>query len=81
MAAGSGAPPAIPRAPAWASVFDDPSEMVDLAWAAAHRCGDELNTVARVSIFAGQNSPQNEHYIQGFLHQIVDGKYSNTFLD
>jgi hypothetical protein len=57
MAAGFGVPPAKPRAPAWASVFDDPSRMVDLAWAVAHRRGGELNTVARVSIFAGQNSP------------------------
>jgi hypothetical protein len=34
MAAGSGAPPAKPRAPAWASVFGDPFGMVDLARAA-----------------------------------------------
>jgi hypothetical protein len=27
----------------------------DLAWAAAHWCDGELNTVARVSIFVGQN--------------------------
>jgi hypothetical protein len=33
MAAGSRAPPAKPRAPS-ASFFDDPSGMVDLAWAA-----------------------------------------------
>jgi hypothetical protein len=57
MAVGSGAPPAKPRAPAWASVFGDPFRTVDLARATGHRCGDELNTVARVSIFAGQNSP------------------------
>jgi hypothetical protein len=57
MAAGSRAPPAKPRAPAWASVFSDPSGTIDLARAAAHRCGGELNTAARVSIFAGQNSP------------------------
>jgi hypothetical protein len=57
MAAGSGAPPAKPRAPAWASVFDDPCRMVDLAWEVAHQRGGELNTEARVSIFAGQNSP------------------------
>jgi hypothetical protein len=56
MAAGSGAPPAKPRAPAWASVFGDPSGMVDLARAAVHRRSGELNMVARVSIFAGQNS-------------------------
>jgi hypothetical protein len=57
MAAGSRAPPAKPRAPALVSVFGDPSGMVDLARAAAHRCGGELNTAARVSIFVGQNSP------------------------
>jgi hypothetical protein len=57
MAAGSGAPPAKPRAPAWASVFGDPSRMVDLARAMAHRRSSELNMAARVSIFAGQNSP------------------------
>jgi hypothetical protein len=57
MEAGSGAPPAKPRTPAWASVFSDPSEMVDLARAVAHRRGSELNTVAWVSIFAGQNTP------------------------
>jgi hypothetical protein len=57
MAVGSGAPLAKPRAPALASVFGDPFGMVDLERAAAHRRGGELNTVARVSIFAGQNSP------------------------
>jgi hypothetical protein len=57
MAVGSRAPPAKPRAPAWASVFGVPSGMINLAWVAAHRCGSELNTVTRVSIFAGQNSP------------------------
>jgi hypothetical protein len=62
MAAGSGAPPAKPRAPS-ASIFDDPSGMVDLAWAAAHRRGGELNMAAWVSIFAGQNSPYNGYYI------------------
>jgi hypothetical protein len=51
------APPANSRAPALASVFSDPSRTVDLARAAAHRRGGELNTAARVSIFAGQNSP------------------------
>jgi hypothetical protein len=56
MAAGSRAPPTKPRAPAWASVFGDPSRTVDLARAAAHRCGGELNTAGRVSIFVGQNS-------------------------
>jgi hypothetical protein len=29
------APPAKPRAPAWASIFDDPFGMVDSTWAAA----------------------------------------------
>jgi hypothetical protein len=57
MVAGSRAPPAKPRALAWASVFSGPSGMVDLARAAAHRRGGELNMAARVSIFAGQNSP------------------------
>jgi hypothetical protein len=57
MAAGSGAPPAKPRAPAWASVFGDPFGTVDLARAVAHRRGAELNTAARVLIFACQNSP------------------------
>jgi hypothetical protein len=40
-----------------ASVFIDPSWAVDLTRATAHRRGGELNMVARVSIFAGQNSP------------------------
>jgi hypothetical protein len=57
MAAGSEAPPSKPRAPVGASIFDDPFRTVDLARAVAHRHGGELNTVARVSIFAGQNSP------------------------
>jgi hypothetical protein len=56
MAAGSRAPPAKSRAPAWALVFSDPSGMVDLAWAVTHQCGSELNMAARVSIFVGQNS-------------------------
>jgi hypothetical protein len=56
MAAGSGAPPAKPRVPAWVSVFGDPFGTVDLARAVAHWCGGELNMAARVSIFAGQNS-------------------------
>jgi hypothetical protein len=57
MAAGSEAPPTKPRAPAWASVFGDPSGMVDLARAVAHRRGCELNTAVRVSIFVGKNLP------------------------
>jgi hypothetical protein len=57
MAAGSGAPLAKPRAPAWAVVFGETPGVVDLAWAVAHRRGGELNTAARVSIFASQNSP------------------------
>jgi hypothetical protein len=55
MVVGSKAAPAKLRALVWASVFGDPSGTVDLAWAVAHRRGGELNTVARVSIFAGQN--------------------------
>jgi hypothetical protein len=55
MAAGFGPPPAKLRAPVWASVLGDPSEMVDLARSVAHRRSGELNTVARVSILAGQN--------------------------
>jgi hypothetical protein len=57
MAAGSGAPPAKPRAPAWVSFFGDRYGTVYLARAVAHWRGGELNTAARVSIFAGQNSP------------------------
>jgi hypothetical protein len=57
MAAGSGAPPAKPRALAWASIFGDPSGTVDLARAAAHQRNVELNMSARLSIFADQNSP------------------------
>jgi hypothetical protein len=37
MVVGSGAAPARPRAPTWATVFGDPFGMVDLARAAAHR--------------------------------------------
>jgi hypothetical protein len=55
MFAGSGAPLAKPRAPVWASVFGDPFRAIDLSQAVAHRRGGELNTAARVSIFAGQN--------------------------
>jgi hypothetical protein len=57
MAVGSRPPPAKPRVPVWASVFSDPSGMVDLARVVANRRDGELNTAARVSIFAGQNSP------------------------
>jgi hypothetical protein len=57
MAAGSGAPPAKPWAPAWESVFGDPSRTVDLARAVAHRRSGKLNMMTRVSFFAGQNSP------------------------
>jgi hypothetical protein len=56
MVAGSGPPLAKPRAPVWASVFGDPSGMVDLARAVTHRRGGKLNTAARVLIFTGQNS-------------------------
>jgi hypothetical protein len=57
MAAGSRAPSAKPRAPAWASFFRDPSETVDLARVVAHWCGSELNMAPKVSIFTGQNLP------------------------
>jgi hypothetical protein len=57
MAAVSRAPLAKPRALSSASVFIDPSFVVDLTRVMAHRRGGELNMVARVSIFAGQNSP------------------------
>jgi hypothetical protein len=57
MAAGSGAPPAKPGVPTWASVFGDPSGMVDFARAVTHWHDGGLNMVARVSIFVGQNSP------------------------
>jgi hypothetical protein len=56
MAVGSGAPPAKPRAPAWVSIFGDASRMVHLAQAVAHWRDGALNTAARVSFFAGQNS-------------------------
>jgi hypothetical protein len=56
MAACCGAPPAKPRALAWALVFGDPFRTVVLARAVAHQRDGELNTVARVSIFACQNS-------------------------
>jgi hypothetical protein len=36
--------------------------------------------VARVSMIVDPNSPWNEHYIEGFLHRIIDDKDSNTFL-
>jgi hypothetical protein len=63
MEEGSEAHPAKPRATVWASVFGDPFGTVDLARTVAHRCGGELNTVTRVSIFEGQNSSGNMHYI------------------
>jgi hypothetical protein len=73
MAAGSEAPPAKPRAPAWASAFGDPSGMIDLAWAAAHRwLGFES---LRVKICRRTGT-----IYRAFLHRIVDGKDSNTFL-
>jgi hypothetical protein len=52
-----GAPPVKMKAPKGAAVFGDPSGMVDSAQAAAHRCGGELHTVARVLTIADQNSP------------------------
>jgi hypothetical protein len=39
------------------AVFGDPSGTVDATWVVAHRRGGELHTMARVSIFADQNSP------------------------
>jgi hypothetical protein len=57
MVAGSRAPSSKPRAPAWAAVFGETPGVVDLARAVAHWRSSELNTMARVSIFAGQNSP------------------------
>jgi hypothetical protein len=51
-----GAPPVKMKAPKRAAVFGDPSEMVDSAWAVAHRCGGELHTTVRVSTIADQNS-------------------------
>jgi hypothetical protein len=42
MVAGFEAPPAKPRAPAWASVFGDPSGIDDLARAVAHQRSGEL---------------------------------------
>jgi hypothetical protein len=57
MAAGSGAPPAKSRAPAWVSASGETPGVVDLARTAAHRCGSELHTMARVSTIADQNSP------------------------
>jgi hypothetical protein len=56
VAAGSGANPAKPRAPARAVVFGETPRVVDLARAVAHQCGSKLNTAARVSVFVGQNS-------------------------
>jgi hypothetical protein len=55
--ASSGAPPMKMKAPKGVAVFGDPSGMVDLARAAAPRCGGELHKVARVSTIADQNSP------------------------
>jgi hypothetical protein len=52
-----GAPPVKMKAPKGAAVFNDPSGMVDSARAVTHRCGGELNTVARVLTVADQNSP------------------------
>jgi hypothetical protein len=57
MAAGSRAPPAKLRPLVWAAVFGDPSGTVDSARAAAHQCGGELHTTARVLTIVDQNSP------------------------
>jgi hypothetical protein len=56
MAVGFGAPLAKLRAPAWASVFGDPSRKIDSARVVAHRRGGELHTAARVLTIADQNS-------------------------
>jgi hypothetical protein len=56
------------KAPKGAAVFSDPSEVVDLAGVAAHWCGSELHTAARVSTIANQNLLLNEPYIQSLLH-------------
>jgi hypothetical protein len=57
MPASSGAPPVKMKAPKGAAVFGDPSRTVNSAQAMAHRRGGELDTVARVSTIADQNSP------------------------
>jgi hypothetical protein len=54
--ASSGAPLVKMKAQKGAAVFGDPSGMVDSARVAAHRCGGELHTVARVSTIVDQNS-------------------------
>jgi hypothetical protein len=53
--ASSSAPPVKMKAPKGVAVFSDPSRMVDLARAAAHRHGGELHTAARVSTIGDQN--------------------------
>jgi hypothetical protein len=50
-------PPVKMKAPKGAAIFGDPSWIVDSTREVAHRRGGELNMAARVSIFAGQNSP------------------------
>jgi hypothetical protein len=57
MTAGSGAPPAKPRAPTWASTSGETPGVVDLAWAVAHQRDGELHTAAGVLTIADQNSP------------------------
>jgi hypothetical protein len=54
--ASSGAPLVKMKAPKGVVVFDDPSGMVDLARAVAHRRNGELHTAARVLTTADQNS-------------------------
>jgi hypothetical protein len=63
MSASSGAPLVKMKAPKGASVFVDPSGMVDSAWAVAHRCGSDIHTAARVSTIADQNLLYNGYYI------------------
>jgi hypothetical protein len=52
-----GAPPLKMKAPKGAGVFGDLFGMIDSSWAAAHRCGNELHTAARVLTIADQNLP------------------------
>jgi hypothetical protein len=53
--ASSDAPRMKMKAPKGVAVFGDPSGMVDLAWAVAHRHDDELHTTARILTIVDQN--------------------------
>jgi hypothetical protein len=55
--AGSGAPPAKLRAPAWASASGETPGPIDLAETATDWRDDELHMAARVLTIADQNSP------------------------